>query len=488
MITKATVSEVIDNKTCKVRIPIFNQTKASALATPDSELSEATICTIPNYAPNVRVDDIVYVGFEDNDYGRPILLGYLYTDKDIETYGDLVLGSLEVKTNATLPKDTSIGDVKSKELAYLQGLRSNIQGQIDSIAPNSGSVSLIWSNFKDNPTGQLFSDQLKIPKITENVEIEVKFPDDTKYFIVAGLNSIADLNSAYAVQPSIISNYTPPNTEYDLSVFRKQLCSCRFGDSYIFKPGKTSTTTSKGQILRSPVYHLGITQQFRSYSKKNPKHNGIDIGSYEYFGEPIYAAADGEVIAAGKDGDGAFYVVLLHKNIDISSVKKEGPTIDVSNMNNIVTRYWHLAEGSITVSVGQKVKMGDIIGNMGSTGNSNGVHLHFETWVASDDFTYQPFSANTLAIDPTGAIWVYKDQIKYTKQEGLDGEDRVRNTSKTLLDGIADGSSTSEVTDPELIRQYRNIIFRENGNFVFEANSQAGFDTAFIPIYIYAVR
>lgn len=231
MITKATVSEVIDNKTCKVRIPIFNQTKASALATPDNELSEATICTIPNYAPNVRVGDIVYVGFEDNDYGRPVLLGYLYTDKDIETYGDLVLGSLEVKTNATLPKDTSIGDVKSKELAYLQGLRSNIQGQIDSIAPNSGSVSLIWSNFKDEQpeTIENFGSLLKIPGISTPTTISPKFPDDTKYFIVIGIgewkpNTLYDYPKP--TQPSFIFNLTPPFKAFD--TYRKELCSCKF--------------------------------------------------------------------------------------------------------------------------------------------------------------------------------------------------------------------------------------------------------------------
>lgn len=485
MITKATVSEVIDNKTCKVRIPIFNQTKASALATPDNELSEATICTIPNYAPNVRVGDIVYVGFEDNDYGRPVLLGYLYTDKDIETYGDLVLGSLEVKTNATLPKDTSIGDVKSKELAYLQGLRSNIQGQIDSIAPNSGSVSLIWSNFKDNPTGQLFEDMLKIPKITENITIFPKFPDDTQYFIISGIDVVGDPNNLLPVNPSFIFNLTPSST-YDFSVFRDRFCFCKFGEFINLVQG-SSSTSSKGQLLRSPVYHLGIRQQFRSYSKVNPNHNGIDIAWYDYQGEPIYAAANGEVIAAGKDGDGAYYVVLLHKNIDISSVKKEGPTIDVSNMNNIVTRYWHLAENSIRVRVGQTVKMGDIIGLMGDTGNSKGVHLHFETWVASDSFTYQPYLANTLAIDPTGAIWVYGDQIKYSGPE-IDGEDRVRNTSKTLAIGIQDAEGGTTSTPPSLERLYRKIIFNSDGSFTFEANKEAGGDRMRIPIYIYAVR
>lgn len=84
-------------------------------------------------------------------------------------------------------------------------------------------------------------------------------------------------------------------------------------------------------------------------------HTGIDIRGN--FGEPIFAAADGEVILAEYSGGHGNYIIINHSD------KYE-------------TRYAHLAK--IDVLVGEKVKKGQIIGSVGSTGRSTGPHLHYE--------------------------------------------------------------------------------------------------------------
>ncbi len=83
-------------------------------------------------------------------------------------------------------------------------------------------------------------------------------------------------------------------------------------------------------------------------------HAGIDIGADT--GTAIYAAMDGTVTVSSSEGE-------------------YGKHIDIEN-GEILTRYAHCSK--LLVKEGQKVKQGDKIAEVGSTGNSTGPHLHFE--------------------------------------------------------------------------------------------------------------
>lgn len=84
-------------------------------------------------------------------------------------------------------------------------------------------------------------------------------------------------------------------------------------------------------------------------------HNGLDFANS--YGTPIYAAAHGTVVFAGREGG-------------------YGNHIKINHGNGYITTYSHLS--SIKVDVGDTVKKGETIGGMGSTGRSTGVHLHYE--------------------------------------------------------------------------------------------------------------
>ena len=87
-------------------------------------------------------------------------------------------------------------------------------------------------------------------------------------------------------------------------------------------------------------------------------HNGIDIAGGGDYGMPFVAADGGEVIWAGNDGGGyGNYVMIDHGN-------------------GYMTVYGHASE--LNCYAGQTVSQGDVIGFVGSTGNSTGPHLHFE--------------------------------------------------------------------------------------------------------------
>ncbi|NJM97723.1 MAG: peptidoglycan DD-metalloendopeptidase family protein [Phormidesmis sp. RL_2_1] len=87
-------------------------------------------------------------------------------------------------------------------------------------------------------------------------------------------------------------------------------------------------------------------------------HAGTDIGAAQ--GTPVLAAHDGVVTSADYAGGYGLMVVLEH---DLPETKLQ-------------TRYAHLSE--IFVQPGSAVNKGDVVGLVGSTGNSTGPHLHFE--------------------------------------------------------------------------------------------------------------
>lgn len=131
MITKAIVEDSSDKYSIKVRIPFYDRASTSARRVLDSDLSKATVCTIPNTDLNLRNGDVVFVSFEDGDIGRPVIVGCLYSNKKSDTVTSMVVGSLNVMTYTALPIDTTIGDVSSEEIQRLKGLSDNAQGQID---------------------------------------------------------------------------------------------------------------------------------------------------------------------------------------------------------------------------------------------------------------------------------------------------------------------------------------------------------------------
>lgn len=89
--------------------------------------------------------------------------------------------------------------------------------------------------------------------------------------------------------------------------------------------------------------------------KRYMEHTGVDIGGKK--GAPIYAAASGTVVAAGKNGG-------------------YGYCVDIDHGNGLVTRYAHCSK--ILVRKWQKVGIGDKIAEVGDTGIATGPHLHFE--------------------------------------------------------------------------------------------------------------
>lgn len=99
-----------------------------------------------------------------------------------------------------------------------------------------------------------------------------------------------------------------------------------------------------------------LTSGFGYRDFDNSFHNGVDFGTGGA-AAPTYAAASGRVLIAGWSNSAGNWVVISHGN-------------------GLVTKYMH--HSSLSVSAGQTVSKGQKIGMTGNTGNSAGVHLHFQ--------------------------------------------------------------------------------------------------------------
>ncbi len=112
----------------------------------------------------------------------------------------------------------------------------------------------------------------------------------------------------------------------------------------------------------------GFGFRYDPFHGRGAQHAGIDFAGAH--GAPIFAAAAGRVIRAGRQG-------------------AYGIAVDVDHGKGITTRYAHLS--SLTVSEGDKVGMGQQLGGMGSTGRSTGTHLHYEVRIDGRAVNPRPF-------------------------------------------------------------------------------------------------
>ncbi|MBL8051296.1 MAG: M23 family metallopeptidase, partial [Anaerolineales bacterium] len=122
-------------------------------------------------------------------------------------------------------------------------------------------------------------------------------------------------------------------------------------------------------------------------------HHGVEFQNE--FGTPVYAAGDGEVVFADSDK-----ITMFSQWSNFY-----GNLVVIKHEDDFYTLYAHLS--AILVQVGDNVKVGDLIGQVGQTGGATGSHLHFEVRQGGD--MYDRFSTQNPELwfipkDGTGAL------------------------------------------------------------------------------------
>ncbi len=179
------------------------------------------------------------------------------------------------------------------------------------------------------------------------------------------------LNPGKATTPlttgSIGGPYVPANI--DGNAFDKQIYRINAARAQVDKLSNTLAAVP----VRKPVFgEIDMSSPFGMrmdpFMKGPAIHTGVDMRGDA--GDPVRATATGTVTVAGWSGG-------------------YGKMVEIDHGNDLATRYGHLSQ--IDVVVGQKVKIGQVIGRIGSTGRSTGPHLHYETRVDGEAVNPEKF-------------------------------------------------------------------------------------------------
>lgn len=174
---------------------------------------------------------------------------------------------------------------------------------------------------------------------------------------------------------------------------------------FILDPNKIPTAGTA--VFRWPLDKPYITQYF-GYTKfalsgayNGSAHNGIDMGTP--VGTKIYAPLSGTVRNVG--------------NTDlVPGCYSWGKWVLIDHPNGLSSMFAHLSQPSVTP--GQQVNTGDIIGYSGNTGYSTGAHLHYTVYVSEgvkvQQFNqYKSVTSCGAALSPFAAIEAYRNPMDY---------------------------------------------------------------------------
>lgn len=132
MIRRAIVEQVVSPFRVRVRIPEVDRAKKSSQHIPTEELEELTVCVPAGWHPNFQVGDIVIVSYDAFSPDESVVIGFLYKES-LSSVSEAELSQLVVNDFATLPINTTIGEVTSTQIQYLSGVQDNIQKQLNSL-------------------------------------------------------------------------------------------------------------------------------------------------------------------------------------------------------------------------------------------------------------------------------------------------------------------------------------------------------------------
>jgi len=163
--------------------------------------------------------------------------------------------------------------------------------------------------------------------------------------------------------------FVPVKLTAESGTFERQLNRINLARSQMDLLGRTLTLVPyRKPVIGEVEFTSGFGVRSDPFLGRPAMHTGLDFRAAS--GDPVRVTANGKVVSAGWSGG-------------------YGRMVEVDHGNGLSTRYGHLSE--IGVKIGEPVKIGQVIGLVGSTGRSTGPHLHYETRIDGEAVDPQKF-------------------------------------------------------------------------------------------------
>jgi murein DD-endopeptidase MepM/ murein hydrolase activator NlpD len=186
-------------------------------------------------------------------------------------------------------------------------------------------------------------------------------------FTDLGLN-IGQLEAA-TPRPAMGGPYVPVKLTGDSGAFERQLYRINVTRAQVERLNRTlALVPYRKPVIGEVEFTSGFGVRSDPFLGRPAMHTGLDFRAST--GDPVRVTANGKVVSSGWAGG-------------------YGRMVEVDHGNGLSTRYGHLSE--INVKVGDTVRIGQVIGAVGSTGRSTGPHLHYETRIDGEAVDPQKF-------------------------------------------------------------------------------------------------
>jgi murein DD-endopeptidase MepM/ murein hydrolase activator NlpD len=249
-----------------------------------------------------------------------------------------------VALTVSSPRDRALAEIRSlqrqvkQQDTQLADVRQDSQRELDALAVKLGQLQA--QSTRLNALGERLT---QVGKLDDG---EFNFDEQPA---VGGVEEAG--GSAYALPQTLDSSINQLATQFDSQQAQLSALQSLLLDAKIESNLKPTGMPVQGYISS---YFGGRPDPFSGH---NARHTGIDIATA--LGTPVHAVAEGMVTYAGVRSG-------------------YGNVVEIDHGNGYMTRYAH--NSKLLVHPGQRVHVGEVISDAGSTGRSTGPHVHFEVW------------------------------------------------------------------------------------------------------------